>query len=151
MNPSHRDAVVVSHDRIDVAAMLGAVGDDRAGAAVVFTGMVRNHAPGKTDITHLEYEAYAGVVEVKIAEIVTEVVERWDVLHIRAAHRLGELGIRDVSVAVAVSSAHRAESFEAARYVIDELKRRAPIWKKEHWPGGAEWVREDNSNQDPDG
>ncbi len=141
----------MSHDRIDVAAMLGAVGDDRAGAAVVFTGMVRNHAPGKTDITHLEYEAYAGVVEVKIAEIVTEVVERWDVLHIRAAHRLGELGIRDVSVAVAVSSAHRAESFEAARYVIDELKRRAPIWKKEHWPGGAEWVREDHRNQDPDG
>ncbi|NOX24188.1 MAG: molybdenum cofactor biosynthesis protein MoaE [Actinobacteria bacterium] len=148
MNPFDRDTVVVSHEQIDVTAMLAAIGDDRAGASVVFSGMVRNHAPGKTDISHLEYEAYVGVVEVKIAEIIAEAAARWDVLEVRAAHRLGELGIRDVSVAVAVSSAHRAESFEAARYVIDELKKRAPIWKKEHWPGGAEWVREDHSNQD---
>ena len=146
MDPISGQTVAVSNDVIDLQAMLEKVQDDRAGASVLFSGTVRNHAPGKADVSHLEYEAYTGVVEDKIAEILVEATNRWDILRICAAHRLGELRVREVSVAVAVSSAHRAESFEAARYVIDELKRRAPIWKKEHWPGGAEWVREDHAD-----
>lgn len=146
MDPISGQTVAVSNDVIDLQAMLEKVQDDRAGASVLFSGTVRNHAPGKPDVSHLEYEAYTGVVEDKIAEILVEATNRWDILRICAAHRLGELRVREVSVAVAVSSAHRAESFEAARYVIDELKRRAPIWKKEHWPGGAEWVREDHAD-----
>lgn len=146
MDPISAQDVAVSNDVIDLQAMLEEVQDDRAGASVLFSGTVRNHAPGKADVSHLEYEAYTGVVEDKIVEILVEATKRWDILRICAAHRLGELRVREVSVAVAVSSAHRAESFEAARYVIDELKRRAPIWKKEHWPGGAEWVREDHAD-----
>ena len=146
MDPISGPTVAVTNDVIDLRAMLEKVQDDRAGASVLFSGTVRNHAPGKADISHLEYEAYTGVVEDKIAEILVEATNRWDILRICAAHRLGELRVREVSVAVAVSAAHRAESFEAARYVIDELKRRAPIWKKEHWPGGAEWVREDHAD-----
>ena len=146
MDPISGQTVAVSNDVIDLQAMLEKVQDDRAGASVLFSGTVRNHAPGKPDVSHLEYEAYTGVVEDKIAEILVEATKRWDILRICAGHRLGELRVREVSVAVAVSSAHRAESFEAARYVIDELKRRAPIWKKEHWPGGAEWVREDHAD-----
>lgn len=146
MDPISGPTVAVTNDVIDLRAMLEKVQDDRAGASVLFSGTVRNHAPGKADVSHLEYEAYTGVVEDKITEILVEATNRWDILRICAAHRLGELRVREVSVAVAVSSAHRAESFEAARYVIDELKRRAPIWKKEHWPGGAEWVREDHAD-----
>ncbi len=78
-----------------------------------------------------------------MAEIVAEARSRWPVSRVAAVHRIGELGVGEISVAVAASSPHRADAFEAARYLIDELKHRAPIWKKEHWPGGAEWVRED--------
>ena len=75
--------------------------------------------------------------------MVAEARERWDVGSVAAVHRTGSLAVGEISVAVAVGSGHRKEAFAAGRYVIDELKARAPIWKKEHWPGGAEWVRED--------
>jgi molybdopterin synthase catalytic subunit len=93
-------------------------------------------------VTHLEYEAYREVVEAKILEIVAEVRSRWGVGSIAAAHRVGSLDVGEDSVGVAVSAEHRPEAFAAAHHLIDELKNRAPIWKKEHWAGGAEWVRE---------
>ncbi len=111
---------------------------------VLFLGTVRDHSPGIDGVTHLEYEAYGGVVEAEDRRRGRRGAGKWDVAQVAAVHRTGELAVGEVSVAVAVSSAHRPEAFEAARYVIDELKHRAPIWKKEHWPGGAEWVREDN-------
>ena len=101
-----------------------------------------DHSPGREGVTRLEYEAYEGVVEEKIAAVVAEAQEQWPVLGAAVAHRVGSLEVGEITVAVAVSSAHRADAFEAGRFVIDEVKRRAPIWKKEHWPGGAEWVRE---------
>jgi molybdopterin synthase catalytic subunit len=107
---------------------------------VVFLGTVRDHSPGKEGITHLEYEAYREQVEDKIAEIVDEAGKNWPLLGVVVEHRVGLVDVGESSVGVAVSTAHRAEAFEAARYLIDELKQRAPIWKKEHWPGGAEWV-----------
>ena len=94
-------------------------------------------------MTHLEYEAYDEQVIDKIAEVVAEVRERWPVIKVAAMHRVGELGVCEISVAVAVSSPHRSDAFPAERYLIDEIKARAPILKKEQWPGGAEWVRED--------
>lgn len=127
---------------IDLAALVDRVRRPAAGAIAVFLGTVRDHAPGRTEVTHLEYEAYEGVVEEVISEIVREAGRRWEVEAVAAVHRLGPLEVLEASVGVAVSSAHRPEAFAAARYVIDELKRRAPIWKKEHWSGGAEWVRE---------
>lgn len=132
--------VLVSDREIVPSSIHDEIQDDRAGASVVFTGTVRNHAPGKTDVSHLEYEAYPEQVETKIREVVSEAAGKWQLLRVAVEHRVGTLGVRDVAVCVGVSSAHRAEAFEAARYIIDELKHRAPIWKKEHWPGGAEWV-----------
>ena len=132
--------VTVSEDDLDPHAAFGMVADDRAGAAVLFTGTVRNHAPGKTGVSHLEYEAYSEQVVDKIMEIVNDARERWDIYHVVVEHRTGVVAVGGVSVVVAVSSAHRGDSFGAGQFIIDELKHRVPIWKKEHWPGGAEWV-----------
>jgi len=81
-------------------------------------------------------------VEGKIGGIVDEARLIWPAIGVAVAHRLGRLTVGEVAVGVAVSSAHRADAFAAGRYLIDEVKSRAPIWKKEHWAGGAEWVRE---------
>lgn len=137
------DLVAVSSDPVDPAAVVAAVSAPDAGAVVLFVGTVRDHSPGRTGVTHLEYEAYDEQVIDKIVEVVTEVREKWPVTRVAAIHRVGELGVGEISVAVAVSSPHRADAFPAGRFLIDEIKARAPIWKKEHWPGGAEWVRED--------
>jgi molybdopterin synthase catalytic subunit len=106
---------------------------------VLFLGTVRDHSPGKEGVTHLDYEVYVEQVEAKIREIVDEACERWPVLGVAVDHRSGRVDVGEASVAVAVSTAHRADAFAAAKHIIDELKSRAPIWKKEHWPGGAEW------------
>ncbi len=137
------DWIEVTAAAIAPEALVAAVSAPENGAVVLFLGTVRDHSEGIEGVTHLEYEAYEGVVEDKIAEVVAEARARWPVSRIAAVHRVGSLDVGEVSVGVAVGSAHRVEAFEAGRYVIDELKHRAPIWKKEHWPGGAEWVRED--------
>lgn len=137
------DLIAVSPDPVDPSAVVAAVSSPGAGAVVLFVGTVRDHSPGRTGVTHLEYEAYDEQVVEKIADVVAEVRDRWPVRGVAAIHRVGELDVGEISIAVAVSSPHRSDAFEAGRYLIDELKARAPIWKKEHWPGGAEWVRED--------
>ena len=137
------DHIEVTGRAIDPAQVLSLAYDDAAGAVVLFLGTVRNHAPGREGVTHLEYEAYGGVVEDKIGEVVSEARDKWSLEKAVAVHRTGSLDVGEIAVAVAVSSAHRREAFAAGSYIIDELKARAPIWKKEHWPGGAEWVRED--------
>jgi molybdopterin synthase catalytic subunit len=143
-----RTVVRVSADPIDPGVLLAEISDPGAGAAVLFLGTVRDHSHGRQGVTRLEYEAYGGVVEEKIAAIVAETRERWPVLGAVVAHRFGSLDVGDVTVGVAVSCAHRSDAFAAGRYLIDEVKRRAPIWKKEHWPGGAEWVREGDHGSD---
>lgn len=138
--------IEVSETPIEASRLVDWVAHAAAGAVALFLGTVRDHSPGRTGVTHLEYEAYREVVVPKIAEIVSEARQRWPVLRSATVHRVGSLEVGEVSVGVAVSSAHRADAFAAARYLIDELKRRAPIWKKEHWAGGAEWVREDREH-----
>lgn len=133
--------IEVSESAIDPSALVAAVTRPDTGAVVVFLGTVRDHSEGRTGVTSLEYEAYREVVEAKIAEIVEEARDRWALGKVAAVHRIGTLGVGEASVGVAVSSEHRPEAFAAAGYLIDELKKRAPIWKKEHWSGGAEWVQ----------
>lgn len=133
--------VRVGPDPIDPGNLFEEVSCAESGATVVFTGTVRDHSPGKEHVTHLEYEVYAEAVVPEIEKIAGEAVERWPVQAMVVEHREGTVERGGVSVAVAVACAHRADAFDAARYVIDELKGRAPIWKKEHWPGGAEWSR----------
>lgn len=140
MSPATANTRVAIVDTpIDVAGLLDEVSRPEAGAVALFLGTVRNHSPQRQGVTHLEYEVYRSQVSQKIGEIVCEALRRWSVLAAAVEHRAGRVDIGGVAVAVAVSSAHRAEAFAAARYLIDELKERAPIWKKEHWEGGAEW------------
>lgn len=115
------------------------VGRPDAGATALFLGTVRDHSPGKSGVTHLDYEVYPEQVEGKIGEIVDEACERWPALAVVVEHRSGRVVVGEASVGVAVASAHRSDAFEAARFIIDQLKTRAPIWKKEFWPGGEEW------------
>ena len=133
--------VSVGEDPIDTAALAAEVTRPDSGATVVFLGTVRDHSEGKVGVTHLDYEVYGEMVEPKIAEVVDSACAQWPVLAAAVEHRSGIVKVGQTSVAVAISSAHRADAFEAARFVIDELKRTAPIWKKEFWSGGSEWSR----------
>lgn len=131
--------VSVGESPIDAAGLTEEVGRPDSGATVLFLGTVRDHSPGKTGVTHLDYEVYAEQVEAKIAGIVEEAAKRWPILSAAVEHRSGRVDLGEASVAVAVATAHRIDAFEAAHHIIDELKQRAPIWKKEFWPGGEEW------------
>lgn len=133
--------VTVEDDPIDGGSLVAEVGRPDSGATVLFLGTVRDHSDGKEDVTHLEYEVYREQVEPKIREIVEEAGTKWPVQSVAVEHRSGRVDVGEASVGVAVSCAHRADAFAAARFIIDELKQRAPIWKKEYWPGGAEWSR----------
>ena len=107
---------------------------------MLFLGTVRD-LTGERVTVALDYEAYAGMAEKKMAEIEADTRARWPVGEIAMIHRLGRLGVGDVSVAVAVSCPHRAQAFEACRHAIDRLKELVPIWKKENWADGTtEWV-----------
>lgn len=132
--------IAIRREALDPAAALAEVGHRRAGAVALFVGTVRDHSEGRSNVTRLEYEAYEERVEESIAAIVAEACARWPVLAGVVEHRVGTVELGGAAVVVAVSTAHRGDAFEAARYLIDELKARAPLWKKEHWEGGAEWV-----------
>ena len=131
--------VSVAADPIDAVTLMNEVGRPDSGATVLFLGTVRDHSGSRSGVTHLEYEVYAELVEPKIREIVDDAAGRWPILSAVVEHRSGTVSLGETSVAVAVSSAHRKDAFAAARFIIDELKTRAPIWKKEHWPDGSEW------------
>ena len=111
-----------------------------AGAYVSFEGWVRNHNEGKA-VDALEYEAYEALAIKEGNRIVEEALQKFDVYKIHAVHRVGSLGIGDLAVIVRAWSAHRAQAFDACRYVIDEIKGRVPVWKLEHYSDGSrDWV-----------
>jgi molybdopterin synthase catalytic subunit len=109
------------------------------GALVVFDGFVRNNFKGGRTL-YLEYEAYEPMAYAKMREIGAEIRSRFSIHRLAIVHRLGRLEIGETSVWIAVSSAHRPAAFDACRYAIDTLKRAVPIWKKEHFAGGAVWA-----------
>ena len=110
--------------------LLENVKDDAAGATVLFLGTVRNHNDDY-DVSAIYYEAYIKMAQETMAKIETEAIKRWNLKKFAAMHRIGNLKIGEVSVAIAASSEHRAEAFEAGRYAIDRIKSEVPIWKKE--------------------
>jgi molybdopterin synthase catalytic subunit len=129
----------LTQDPLDLAALLAMVQSPSRGGVASFLGMVRDHHQG-CEVLRLDYSAYAPMAEAECARIVAEAESRWDVA-VALRHRIGQLQIGDAAVAVAVASAHRDEAFVACRYVIEELKRRVPIWKKEYFADGTvEWV-----------
>lgn len=124
---------------IDLSQLLGLVQSPERGGTACFLGTVRNHHGGR-EVSGLDYSAYEPMVEAECARIVAEAESRWQVA-VALRHRIGHLEIGDAAVAVVAASAHRDEAFLACRHVIEELKRRVPIWKREEYADGSvEWV-----------
>jgi molybdopterin synthase catalytic subunit len=131
----------VTRSPIDPGRVLGSVQDPSAGGTVLFLGTIRNRSEGR-QVRGLVYEVYREMAERKMAEIEKKVRAKWPVTKVAMIHRYGRLKVGEVSVAVAVSSEHRAEAFEACRYAIDAIKRTLPLWKKELLTGGETlWVK----------
>ena len=125
---------------IDPTQILASVESNNAGAVVLFLGTTREMT-GSRKTESLDYEAYSPMAEKKMAELEAEARSRWPILECMIVHRTGHLEIREASIAVAVSSPHRGDAFEAARWLIDTLKESVPIWKKENWADGtSDWV-----------
>jgi molybdopterin synthase catalytic subunit len=125
---------------IDTSDVLARVGAEEDGAVLLFLGIVRDHAEGRP-VEGMRYDAYEEMASEVLKAIAVEASKRLGTDRVAVVHRVGELGIGEVSVAIAVSSPHRAEAYDASRYVIEEIKKRLPIWKKERYSGGeAAWV-----------
>jgi len=137
--PVSGGAVRLVDGPLDLAAVVAEVADERAGAIATFQGTVRRQSRGRQVIA-LEYEAYSGMAEKVMAEIANGVKERYDLCEVAIAHRTGRCEVGEVSVTIAVSAAHRQDALSACKDVIDELKERVPLWKKELYEGGEEWI-----------
>lgn len=130
----------VTKSPIDTGDVLSRVGAQEDGAIALFLGIVRNSNEGRP-VSGMEYEGYADMAREQLAEIVGEAAERAQTDRVAAVHRLGALCVGEVSVAIAVSTPHRRQAFDAARYVIEEIKRRLPVWKREYYlDRDAEWL-----------
>ena len=131
--------ITITEKPIDVNKLLDYVSDQSSGASVLFTGTVRDHNE-QDKVSKLHYEAYQEMAEKILQEIENEVYTKWKINKFIAIHRIGTLKVGEVSVAVAVSSGHRKEAFEACKFGIDSIKEKAPIWKKEFSKSGTEWL-----------
>jgi molybdopterin synthase catalytic subunit len=126
-------------DPIDVEAVIAEVADDQAGAVATFLGTTRVRSRGRT-VLYLEYEAYEGMAEKVMEEIANTLRKRYELCRIAITHRIGRVGIGETSVAIAVSAPHRDHALAACREAIDTLKVDVPLWKKEVYEGGEEWI-----------
>jgi molybdopterin synthase catalytic subunit len=125
---------------IDAAEVLGAVGSPADGAVLLFLGTVRAENDGRA-VRGMRYDAYVAMAEQVLAEIAAEAVRQLGTERVAVVHRIGELVIGDISVALAVSAPHREQVFVAGRYLIEEIKRRLPVWKHEHYvEGESQWL-----------
>ena len=124
---------------IDEVRLEDEVRTDADGAVLVFKGVARKYSRGR-EVVHLEYEAYPEMAEKVMAEIADEITTRWEVSRVAIVHRTGVLKIGEASVGIAIATPHRAEAFQACQYAIDRLKQIVPIWKKEVWASGEQWI-----------
>jgi molybdopterin synthase catalytic subunit len=126
----------LSDETLDLAALLEETSDDRCGALAVFGGTVRIDNEGQ-QVDAIDYSAYAPLAVKTLQDIEAETIERFGVYQCRLSHRTGKLALGELSVLVVVRAGHRPEAFEAARWAIDTLKERAPVWKQEHYADGT--------------
>ena len=130
----------ITADPIDSAALQQRLVADRAGACATFEGWVRNLNEGEA-VHALEYETHEAIAQSEGETVVAEAMDRFDIIAAACVHRVGKLAIGDCAVWVGVSAGHRGAAFDACRYIIDEIKHRLPIWKKEHYQKGATaWI-----------
>jgi molybdopterin synthase catalytic subunit len=130
---------VITPDPLDPAPLVEAVRRDDAGAIALFYGVVRNENLGRA-VQYLEYDAYPEMAVKKMREVAAEVRARFPIAEVGVMHRIGRLEIGETSLLVAVSSGHRKEAFEACHYAVDRIKQIVPVWKKEVWADGSEWI-----------
>jgi molybdopterin synthase catalytic subunit len=131
--------VALSETAISVDDAIARVRHSGAGGIALFIGVVRDESDGKV-VTSLEYEAYGAMALAEMRGIVDELTSETTGVRLSIVHRTGALAVGDIAVVCAASAPHRAEAFRACRELIDRVKARAPIWKREHGPGGAHWV-----------
>jgi molybdopterin synthase catalytic subunit/molybdopterin converting factor small subunit len=137
--PVSGGSFLVTEQPLSLDAVVAEVSDESAGAIATFTGTVRRQSRGR-EVTHLEYEAYAEMAEDVMARLAAELHERHDLCAVAIHHRVGRVEIGEASVVIAVSAAHRQEALAACREAIDTLKETVPLWKKELYEGGEEWI-----------
>jgi molybdopterin synthase catalytic subunit/molybdopterin converting factor small subunit len=137
--PVSGGAFLLSEEPLSLDRVVDEVRADEAGAIATFTGTTRILSRGRT-VTHLDYEAYEGMAEGVMAEIAGRLQDRYELCAVAIHHRIGRVGIGDTSVVIAVSAPHRQDALAACREAIDELKQRVPLWKKEVYAGGEEWI-----------
>src|ERR1700686_1280624 len=131
--------VLITHEKIDTAAVLEKIKRPEDGAAIVFEGVVRNHSRGRRTL-FLEYEAYEDMARKQIESLISQALAQFQIRDAAIIHRLGKLEIGETSVLIVVASAHRAAAFDACRWLIDQLKKTVTIWKKEYFEDGAVWA-----------
>ena len=129
----------LSEEPLSLEAVVGAVSSDEAGAIATFVGTTRARSRGRT-VLHLDYEAYGGMAEDVMAEIAADLKRRYDLCEIAIHHRVGRVAIAEPSVVIAVSAPHRADALAACKDAIDTLKETVPLWKKEVYESGEEWI-----------
>jgi molybdopterin synthase catalytic subunit len=130
----------VTQAPLDLGALIARVAGPDAGAIASFVGTVRNHHEGRA-VTGIDYEAYEPMASLELARVAHEALERWPSVRVAVSHRVGTLVVGEASVAIAVASPRRAPALDAVRFVIETLKVRVPIWKREHYVDGTRaWV-----------
>jgi molybdopterin synthase catalytic subunit len=138
----------LTREPIDPAALLRSVARPRHGAILLFLGVVREVNDGR-DVTGIEYSAYEAMAVRELEAIASETLARFDATDVAIEHRLGELALEEASVGIAVAHPHRGTAYDASRWVIEELKRRVPIWKREQYADGTrEWVNSSGHRTD---
>jgi molybdopterin synthase catalytic subunit len=133
------DWIRLQREPIDAGTLVAAVKEGEAGAVVVFDGIVRNNTRGRRTL-YLDYESYEAMALSQMQGLVRDAQQRFGVRRVALVHRLGRLQVGETSVLIAVASVHRAQAFEACRWIIDTLKKTVPIWKKEWFEDGAVWA-----------
>jgi molybdopterin synthase catalytic subunit/molybdopterin converting factor small subunit len=131
--------IQLTRDVIDAAPLIARAKHAEDGAVVVFDGIVRNHTRNRQTL-HLDYEAYEEMADKQMRDLAKEAITRFAVRHVTLVHRLGRLNVGETSVLIIVASAHRAQAFDACRWLIDTLKKTVPIWKKETFVDGVVWA-----------
>jgi len=137
--PVSGGAFRVTDQPLSLDTAVAEVADERAGAIATFTGTVRRQSRGR-EVTQLEYEAYAEMAEDVMAQLAHDLQERYELCAVAIHHRVGTLGIGEASVVIAVSAPHRQDALAACKDAIDTLKETVPLWKKEVYEGGEEWI-----------
>jgi molybdopterin synthase catalytic subunit/molybdopterin converting factor small subunit len=137
--PVSGGAFLLSDEPLSLDRVVDEVRDEHAGAIATFTGTTRAVSRGR-DVVHLDYEAYEGMAEQVMAEIARELEGRYDLCAVAVHHRTGRVAIGETSVVIAVSAPHRSDALAACKDAIDQLKARVPLWKKEVYEGGEEWI-----------